>query len=153
VRRLALLQRPLQRRNNHTALGFLGSRGISRDRIRTPVGVAPTPFSNLTQPRPPALRRAISIRDFVGVRGNRVVLVDLSCGLERLVHVGRAILVGEHAAQIRTAFGLRPPTRQRARTEIACIKSETKVTSAHEHFCPSALPRPEALRVGAPSRR
>jgi hypothetical protein len=46
------------------------------------------------------LRRAISIGNLVGVACYEiVVVVDLSRGLERLIHVGRALLVGQHAAQ------------------------------------------------------
>ena len=47
-----------------------------------------------------SLRRAIGVGDLVGVAGDEiVVVVDLGRGLERLVHVSRAVLVGEHAAQ------------------------------------------------------
>ena len=46
------------------------------------------------------LRRAIGIGNLVGVAGDEIVcVVDLSRGLERLVHVSRAVLVGEHPAQ------------------------------------------------------
>ena len=49
------------------------------------------------------LRRAMGIRDLVGVAGDEiVVMVDLGRRLQRLVRVGRAVLIGEHAAQDRT---------------------------------------------------
>jgi hypothetical protein len=45
------------------------------------------------------LRRAVGIGNLVGVAGDEIVLVvDFSRGLERLVHISRAALVGEHPA-------------------------------------------------------
>ena len=45
---------------------------------------------------------AVGVGDLVGVAGDEVVrVVDLARGLQRLVDVGRAVRVGEHAAQDR----------------------------------------------------